>query len=396
MVTVTREQLYTLIWSEPAMKVAKVFGVSGPGLAKACRRHGIPVPERGYWARLAAGKKVVKRPLLPRGLGMPPIIRLGGDRYGYRVPESELDPDCAPPAAPTFAESIDEVRARAVKIVGKVRPQRSLDDSVPAVRQYLTADAERRRKMAESKYYWDTPKFETPVEQRRLRILNSLFVTSLRLGFPGSISGQEARELSVRVGEQHVAFKLDAVGHNSIHRAGPGRPPKDATRLSLEISRREYPGGPLKQWTDAQAAPLERVLSEVLVELLVTGEQFERDAAAYRYQWILGQRERVLEERRQRIAEEERKRVERIEAAKRARLNRLSKDLDAWRRAGEIRAYVAAAEAAHAGRGDRLGIDLLILWAAWARAEADRLDPLAEGRAVFDPSVPELEDSARA
>ncbi len=55
---ISREALYELIWSRPMWKVAPEFGISGAGLAKLCRRHGIPVPERGYWARLAHGKRV--------------------------------------------------------------------------------------------------------------------------------------------------------------------------------------------------------------------------------------------------------------------------------------------------------------------------------------------------
>ena len=41
-------------------KVAPEYGVSGNGLAKLCRRESIPVPERGYWAKLAHGKRVKK------------------------------------------------------------------------------------------------------------------------------------------------------------------------------------------------------------------------------------------------------------------------------------------------------------------------------------------------
>jgi hypothetical protein len=52
-----------LIWQRPMSKVAPEFGLSGNGLAKLCRREGIPVPERGYWAKLAHGKRVKKPPL---------------------------------------------------------------------------------------------------------------------------------------------------------------------------------------------------------------------------------------------------------------------------------------------------------------------------------------------
>ena len=49
--TFTRQELYDLVWSEPMIKLAARYKISGNGLAKACRRADIPVPERGYWAR---------------------------------------------------------------------------------------------------------------------------------------------------------------------------------------------------------------------------------------------------------------------------------------------------------------------------------------------------------
>jgi len=62
--TVSREDLYELVWSKPMRDLARDFGISDVGLAKRCRRLGIPVPGRGYWARLDAGQKPY-RPKLP-------------------------------------------------------------------------------------------------------------------------------------------------------------------------------------------------------------------------------------------------------------------------------------------------------------------------------------------
>src|ERR1700722_16959891 len=62
--TLTREDLYELVWSKPMRELAKDFGISDVALAKRCRGLGIPVPGRGYWARLDAGQ-TPHRPKLP-------------------------------------------------------------------------------------------------------------------------------------------------------------------------------------------------------------------------------------------------------------------------------------------------------------------------------------------
>lgn len=63
-VRITRSELYDHVWRQPISELAPTWGLSGRGLAKACRRVQVPVPPRGYWARVAAGQKV-RRPRLP-------------------------------------------------------------------------------------------------------------------------------------------------------------------------------------------------------------------------------------------------------------------------------------------------------------------------------------------
>jgi hypothetical protein len=60
----TRAQLYALVWEKPMIHVAKRFGISDVALRKTCKKHDIPTPPLGYWAKLAHGKRV-KQPVLP-------------------------------------------------------------------------------------------------------------------------------------------------------------------------------------------------------------------------------------------------------------------------------------------------------------------------------------------
>lgn len=56
----SRRELYELVWSKPMSKLAQEYGLSDRGLAKLCSRHRVPVPPRGYWAKLSAGVHVTK------------------------------------------------------------------------------------------------------------------------------------------------------------------------------------------------------------------------------------------------------------------------------------------------------------------------------------------------
>src|SRR5262249_30068356 len=53
--SLSRDELYRRVWANPVGSVARELGISGRGLAKICTRFELPVPPRGYWAKLAAG-----------------------------------------------------------------------------------------------------------------------------------------------------------------------------------------------------------------------------------------------------------------------------------------------------------------------------------------------------
>lgn len=62
-IAIERTKLYEEIWNGPMTKVAKVYGLSDVGLRKICVKLEVPCPPRGYWAQLAAGKKIKRTPL---------------------------------------------------------------------------------------------------------------------------------------------------------------------------------------------------------------------------------------------------------------------------------------------------------------------------------------------
>lgn len=59
----TRREFYDLVWSKPMIHLAKELGVSDVALHKICRKHSIPNPPLGWWAKKAVGKAVKQIPL---------------------------------------------------------------------------------------------------------------------------------------------------------------------------------------------------------------------------------------------------------------------------------------------------------------------------------------------
>src|SRR5688572_8466680 len=57
-ITVTRKDLYDLVWSEPMLSLSKKYKISDNGLRKICKRMNIPLPKAGHWIKQQFGKKV--------------------------------------------------------------------------------------------------------------------------------------------------------------------------------------------------------------------------------------------------------------------------------------------------------------------------------------------------
>jgi len=58
-VTLTRKELYDLVWTEPLSRLAKKYKISDNGLRKICKRMNIPIPAMGHWQKIQYGKRVI-------------------------------------------------------------------------------------------------------------------------------------------------------------------------------------------------------------------------------------------------------------------------------------------------------------------------------------------------
>lgn len=162
----TREELYDLVWSEPISVIAPKFNVSDVALSKACKRAHIPRPHRGYWAKLKAGKPVIKAVLPERFPGASNTVKIG-----YKYYESDYQPislKSPVPTAPSFIEDMESVRKRVVKMVGKVSYFQFSNRTHPIIDGFLKRDEARKEEYKKNPYYWNDPKFDTPIERRRV------------------------------------------------------------------------------------------------------------------------------------------------------------------------------------------------------------------------------------
>lgn len=367
--TLTRQQLYDLVWSEPMRTLAAKIGISDVAIAKHCRKCEVPVPERGYWNKLQAGHKVVQTPLEPSDLGTVGRASMSGS-FG---PELRDRIKGAPGEPDTAAETLEALTERFRKRLGRVPIRRGFTVTHPAIATLLHKDEKYRQERAASPYSWHQPQFESAFERRRLEILNTIFLAVVRVGGEAWTRGSEARELGLRIGDQSISFELDHPG------AKPGRniapPPGKKPKLILRLAYTRLPADVVAHWEDKDGLPLEDQLADIIVGLALAAETFHRHWIAEQAAWRHAEQERQEKLAREKREADERRERERLAAAEKAKVDALLLDAENWRKAAEIRAYVAAVAATK----NNVSASYLE-WQRWALSEADKLDPIASSK----------------
>jgi hypothetical protein len=87
--TLSREELYELVWSQPLLRLGKRFGLSDNGLRKRCKAMNVPTPPKGYWRRVELGQN-------PRRTPLPMLDREASARQTRTAPSGRAgNPDSA-------------------------------------------------------------------------------------------------------------------------------------------------------------------------------------------------------------------------------------------------------------------------------------------------------------
>lgn len=378
----TREQLYELVWTEPMVAVAKRFGLSDVGIKKICAKSEIPVPPRGHWAKIEAGKRTFQPELPPRPPAMPQEIEIGKDRQFYWRGWTDEDLLAPLPPPPFFDEPIEQVRNRVREWIGRVRIPRDLSDQHSAVARLLREDKERAEKALTSSLVlsWAKPLLDSPESRRRLRIINSLFLAVARTGGKGYFSDKTADGIGVAVYDQHVRLKLVAAPESRRKHERNAAPARKRKALRLSIARGSSEEERVS-WQDGEVM-LEARIAEIAVEIVVTAEELYREQCQRMFDWRVERKKELEEDLRRRQMEEERKERERQTRLAKERIDRLLSRASAFTGANAIRAYVAMV----CSRAADARIDEAVVepWRSWALEQADHLDPVASGQCWTD------------
>lgn len=343
--SLTRQELYNLVWKKPAMQIAKEYGLSDRGLGKLCERNGIPTPPRGYWAKIAAGQKIKKPPLLLFNTNddAPVLTKIEKVLSNNNVKSDNV-------LSAEMKEIVDYEKDPANKIVV---PKRSTEYH-KVIKRY---EIERQR--------WDKTGLSS-LDRRIFRILTA-FLNALELRGYNIIYEDNIWRTKVQNGYEHVYIGISEYVKRTrketteedrkdyLYRDSKYKFVEEKTG-KLKFSIYTSSGHMHKSFIETDETPLEEMLNKIIID--VTEEilksrswRLNREESEHRY---------YLEQ-------------EKIRKEKERRAN-LLEEVNKKNTADSIRKYVEDCSTAYAsGKLKKEGFEN---WKQWALDYADEIDPL--------------------
>lgn len=356
----TREQLYEKVWCSPIVKLAQSFGVSDVAIHKACEKHAVPKPPRGYWAQRAFGKEIERPPLEP-------------------VADPELNNVVIGEQQPSFSGSKSQPKVH-------VEVQERLASPHPLVQQTLRSIENSRKENGHS-FEADNKADRLNISvgdgnlRRALRIWDALLKALESRGWSTAIEGQRWRpktviakddvKIYIRMIEKSVstphiptADERDRMKKYPTFHGVPGKDTKLSGELLLGLDD-QYSSSIRRARADGAKGKLEERLGDFIC---VVDEEYASELIKIkeRQEW-----HRQYEEQKRQREEAERRRQE--EANKIAELEEMT---ERWHKANRIRRFLSVVEERASGKGALDPASNLAQWIDWGRRYAEEIDPI--------------------
>lgn len=397
--TVRREELYGQVWSMPLSQLCEKYGLSDNGLRKVCKRLNVPVPARGYWAKVEAGHKV-------RKTALPSVAEQSSTQIWRQAKREKTVADEGDVAWLKERVAFEADAAHAIEVVASrkrwhpaIAPlhefldqeAREIEASRKAQERYdAWPESRKQRESGPDRMAWlwyeragqllptthhaTVARLSLDQYRRGLAILNAVAVAATKRGFEVKHDEKKGRVMLVGHGGK-LELRMSEATEQETRKVKryDGKFEDERLRVPTGRLRIFVERGYGKVWTceERVEAPLEAKLNALFVGVwkqVVLCRQKTRDEEARARREAVLTAERAEVERR---AWEEERRA----AAERARRSQLVAEAKRWRRAADIRAYVGAVQAQAEGQGGA-AVSRITKWAGWALAVADEVDPL--------------------
>lgn len=352
-ITLTREELYELVWSKPVIHIAKEYGFSDNGIRKICKKHDIPLPKSGYWSKLKFNKKVdkIKLPKQNDSLQIS-LEKTNNLLYTGAHPLSELA---------LRKKEIEETKGLSLTVPSRLSNAHKYTLATKTYQEKLFLRNKTRN--------WNIELNSRDVLSinvsekllgRALRFMDTLVKVLEKRGY--QVKANNKTEVVIK--EQTYSLRLTEKNRRVKRETNHSWDSYDfepTGNMCLKIDR-SYP---IKEWSDSKSKFLEERLVDILAWLELRAKRDEQEAI----EWAI--RHKQYEEQRKR--EEE---LQKLKDKELAMFESLFHTATRWHKSQYLRNYIKEFEQ-YAIKSNTLDLDKE-KWIKWAKEKADWFDPFIE------------------
>jgi hypothetical protein len=389
--TITRQELYDLVWTKTLAKAAAELGITKAGLGHLCGMNKVPRPSSLFWRHKAIGKPEEPTPL-------------PNPENNFQI---ELRPGLLCVRDPLFREeAAEEVNRITTSGLFKVGADlRGCHRLVSQSRHLLLASKSYDKGIVLPPEGCLDIRVSKGEMQRALLLMEAIIRGFESLGHRVRVAGEGRGETVVEVLGSEVSFVIreywamkeqknengdPLTGKHGISRQYGGVDLIPSGRLRIEINGCQLRTDRYGMFChylipEIKTKPMEARLKEFAIAVINTVARAKEEEALEKI------REEKEQEANKRKEEEERRREAKWKEIRieQARVDALIEESEDWAKSNHLRDYIDAKKADYIARG--VSIDPASeagTWLKWALNQADRLDPLAKS----PPSILDDED----
>ncbi len=355
---ISREQLYTQVWTEPFTKLGPKHNVSPTDLRKLCQKFLIPIPVQGHWQRIAFGKKIEMPPLKSYTCF---TLRLKKKKVLLKTKETT-------PAITVKSKVSTPI------IKYKINVKHSLMNPHPIIAR--TRDSLKSQKTNDYGLLWaggDCVDIRiSPANYKHvLRVLDALFKWFEKHGYTivssnsyyGTYIEIDGERVQIAVDEKSKVTKTTLVDNG--YWTHTEREYTPSNKVSLLIKSYTWRGNLRRTWSAGKLYTLEEVLPMFIDGIFVFATKMKEERL-----------QREKEAREQKEARRQKKYKVQCEELEQKMIARLENEVKNWHLSMQLKSYILAVEEkAKIQEGEILSPET-IAWIEWANIHLDEIDPL--------------------
>lgn len=384
-----RELLYREVWSTPMSTLCKKYRLSDKGLRKICITLAVPLPGKGYWAKVQAGHQLPTAPLPPTDGRTRFVTRSQPEAPTADQPSiddwlaeqlaSEANPARLITVLPDLVKPHALVRAAAASVHAEISGLQ---------RSRAHAERPRKRKPGEQwepnwealakpnwRRYLEMGVMELDPNTLPLRVSIESADRALRL-WDALLKACEARGMRIDIGDRRVEVS-DGIDSIKLRMSEKVEQEKRRVKLGEDAIFARLPTGRLRLFLGVVASevsiedspdhPLEQQLNDFMVRI------YRAFASRRRWHAAMAERKQREEQAAQLKAQERAAAAEvaRLQKTEAERTLELITEATAWKDAQLILAYLNHIRGSASARGTSLPTE----WVAWVESVAASMDP---------------------